>query len=116
MSVKISQNNSGKPLKLLTWDKVSFIDGQEDKHPVKNITIHIEAGASAYLTVERYAMNEIFDAVSDDPKDGHKPLTYKTHYAIGEFDANIDVRGPFKGTVCPWTFPLPLLSNQKTKV
>jgi hypothetical protein len=97
MTINIKSNEDNfYPIKLLTWDKVKFIDGKENEHPVKSLTLKIEAGEVAILTVERYAMNGLFNAVSNDPKDGHKPLTYKMHYGVEDFSADIEVKGPLE--------------------
>ncbi|MEI6732293.1 MAG: hypothetical protein WCK90_06470 [archaeon] len=89
MSINIESKENQGPLKLLTWDQINFSDAKEKEHPVKGITIHIEAGGIATMIVERHTMNGLFNAVSDDYKDGHKPLTYKVHYGIGDFSADI---------------------------
>ena len=92
MGVNIEHQENVVALKLLTWDQVYFKDGKERENPVKSMTLRIEAGETAVLTIERDTMNGLFNAVSDNYKDGSKPLTYKTHYAVGEFSADIKVR------------------------
>jgi len=94
--LRFIQTTNKDAAKLLTWDKCSFEDGNEIEHPIKKITFNVEAGGVATVLVERYAMNNLFTAVSDDPKDESKPLTYKTHYAVEDIvgDIQIKVKGP----------------------
>ena len=42
--------------KIIDWSKVEFVDGAEDKRPIKRITLDIDAGGVAEVIVERYVM------------------------------------------------------------
>ena len=95
--LRFIKTTSEDPTKLLTWDRVSFEDGKEREQPIKKIVLTVEAGGIATLAVERYAMGNLFTAVSDKPEDDYKPLTYITHYGVSEIkgDFKIGVVGPF---------------------
>ena len=91
-----TQDNSGELLKLLTWDKVDIENVEKDKYPIKNVTIEIEAGKEATMTVERYIMDLRYEDGGDirtlDDKGKSKPLTFKEKYFIMDCDVDLKIR------------------------
>ena len=86
------------PVKILSWENVSFKDGQEDKYPVKKIVLTIEAGNMAEVMVERYLPpNGIDDLVYNAiTKNYTCPATIKNYYYVenSEVPIEISVSGP----------------------
>ena len=91
-----------KAVKLLTWDKVKFEDGYDEKYPVRKVVLTIEAGSVAELIVERY-----FTTTNEDIKDPlwssmsisngfTKPSTFTNCYVLEmpETPIQLTVSGP----------------------
>lgn len=115
MSVVITnQPYSEEPLRLLTWDEVSFNEGFNTNNPpvyVKKITITIEAGNYALMTVEKYNTNN--DGVVSMASGQYSTRTEE--YAVGDFSADIKVRGNLSGymSVSPNVIPPSKEANLK---
>jgi len=88
---------SEKAVKMLSWENVSFNDGQEDKYPVKKLVLTIEAGNMAEVMVERYLPNGTDDLVYNAISKGYTcPATIKNYYYVenSEVPIEISVSGP----------------------
>ena len=71
--------------KIIDWSKVEFVDGAEDKRPIKRITLDIDAGGVAEVIVERYVMAKDEDGYSLSTLNDKKEsilLTYKERYCV----------------------------------
>lgn len=82
-----------RAIKILSYDQVSFEDGQEQKYPVKKLVLTVEAGKIAELMVERYlSQKECDDIVYASISNGFtEPATFKNYYYIEKSDIPIEI-------------------------
>ena len=69
-------------MQILTWDKAKFIDKNSDfeERPIRKLSLEIEAGNIAVITIERY--NEY-----DEEKKDY--TTFKERYAVEDPEGNL---------------------------
>jgi hypothetical protein len=90
---------SDKAIKILSWDKVCFTDGKEEKFPVRKIVLTIEAGNIAQLEVERYLSSKEDELIVDAISKSYTELpTFVNYYYLEDVskDIEISVSGPRK--------------------